>query len=106
MLRPPDSQSKPFFAAYSHRLLAQGCTFRYHRQLHCCMAISLEGKRVEPVRQSVTVSAPATVANLGPGFDWLGCAVQVRLQALYVVVLECTPRDVLGLHMHNSRLDL
>lgn len=30
----------------------------------------------QPVRQSVTVSAPATVANLGPGFDWLGCAVQ------------------------------
>ena len=48
-----------------------------------CVAISIEssGLRtgiVEPVRQSVTVTAPATVANLGPGFDWLGCAVQVR----------------------------
>ncbi|CAD6241525.1 unnamed protein product [Miscanthus lutarioriparius] len=28
-----------------------------------------------PVFQSVTAFAPATVANLGPGFDFLGCAV-------------------------------
>lgn len=34
-------------------------------------------RTVEPVRQEVTVFAPATVANLGPGFDWLGCAVKV-----------------------------
>ncbi|GAA0153483.1 kinase [Lithospermum erythrorhizon] len=29
----------------------------------------------EPVFSSVTSFAPATVANLGPGFDFLGCAV-------------------------------
>ena len=28
-----------------------------------------------PAFQSVTAFAPATVANLGPGFDFLGCAV-------------------------------
>ena len=28
-----------------------------------------------PTTASVTAFAPATVANLGPGFDWLGCAV-------------------------------
>lgn len=28
--------------------------------------------------EEATAFAPATVANLGPGFDWLGCAVEVR----------------------------
>jgi hypothetical protein len=32
---------------------------------------------LQPVRQQVTAFAPATIANLGPGFDWLGCAVDV-----------------------------
>ncbi|KAL6768721.1 hypothetical protein ACKKBF_B15920 [Auxenochlorella protothecoides x Auxenochlorella symbiontica] len=31
---------------------------------------------LRPVRGEVAASAPATVANLGPGFDWLGCAVE------------------------------
>ena len=30
-----------------------------------------------PITDTVTAFAPATVANLGPGFDWLGCAVAV-----------------------------
>ena len=30
-----------------------------------------------PVLDRVIASAPATIANLGPGFDWLGCAVEV-----------------------------
>ena len=29
-----------------------------------------------PVLQSVKAFAPATIANLGPGFDFLGCAVE------------------------------
>lgn len=33
---------------------------------------------LDPVEQSVSAFAPATVANLGPGFDWMGCAVEVR----------------------------
>ena len=32
----------------------------------------------EPVLREAVAFAPATVANLGPGFDWLGCAVEVR----------------------------
>ena len=30
------------------------------------------------VVSEVASFAPATVANFGPGFDWLGCAVEVR----------------------------
>jgi homoserine kinase len=30
---------------------------------------------IDPVEEEVAAFAPATVANLGPGFDWLGCAV-------------------------------
>lgn len=33
------------------------------------------GAPLAPVLPSATAFAPATVANLGPGFDWLGCAV-------------------------------
>jgi hypothetical protein len=32
---------------------------------------------LDPVQKEATAFAPATVANLGPGFDWLGCAVEV-----------------------------
>ncbi|GLI59812.1 hypothetical protein VaNZ11_001779 [Volvox africanus] len=31
---------------------------------------------LDPVRKECAAFAPATVANLGPGFDWMGCAVQ------------------------------
>eukprot|EP00878_Enallax_costatus_P042226 GHUV01049399.1.p1 GENE.GHUV01049399.1~~GHUV01049399.1.p1 ORF type:complete len:112 (-),score=1.84 GHUV01049399.1:12-347(-) len=34
---------------------------------------------LDPVQNEATAFAPATVANLGPGFDWLGCAVEVRI---------------------------
>lgn len=33
---------------------------------------------MDPVTESVSAFGPATVANLGPGFDWLGCAIDVR----------------------------
>ena len=33
------------------------------------------GPRLSPTLDAATAFAPATVANLGPGFDWLGCAV-------------------------------
>lgn len=32
---------------------------------------------LDPVQDTAKAFAPATVANLGPGFDWLGCAVEV-----------------------------
>lgn len=34
-------------------------------------------KGIAAVEPMVASFAPATVANLGPGFDWLGCAVEV-----------------------------
>jgi len=39
------------------------------------------------VERSVRAFAPATVANLGVGFDWLGCAVGEK-----VPVKGCRPR--------------
>ena len=33
---------------------------------------------IDPVEREAAAFAPATVANLGPGFDWMGCAVEVR----------------------------
>ena len=39
-------------------------------------------KELQPVAEAATAFAPATVANLGPGFDWLGCAVDVSSSTL------------------------
>ena len=38
---------------------------------------------MDPVTESVSAFGPATVANLGPGFDWLGCAIDVRFVLIY-----------------------
>ena len=46
---------------------------------------------IDPVKQECKAFAPATVANLGPGFDWLGCAVEVSRQRSCVVVLSSCP---------------
>lgn len=35
---------------------------------------------IDPVEKETAAFAPATVANLGPGFDWMGCAVEVSGQ--------------------------
>lgn len=40
---------------------------------------------LDPVQNEATAFAPATVANLGPGFDWLGCAVEVGVMAAAAV---------------------
>ena len=48
----------------------------------------------DPVNKEVAAFAPATVANLGPGFDWMGCAVGVSLsmpmQHLQVFNMLCS----------------
>lgn len=64
--------------------------------------------RLEPVLEQVSAFSPATVANLGAGFDFMGCAVEVttfsptpvRLRSehwcarpLIVRVLDCRTRD-------------
>jgi len=33
---------------------------------------------IQPSLKEAAAFAPATVANLGPGYDWMGCAVEVR----------------------------
>lgn len=42
-----------------------------------CRAQPVKEAQLEPCYKTVTAFAPATVANLGPGFDWIGCAVKV-----------------------------
>ncbi|KAK9865182.1 hypothetical protein WJX84_002731 [Apatococcus fuscideae] len=45
--------------------------------------------------QDVTVFAPATIANLGPGFDWLGCAVKGQGDLVTARLLPDQPQQVL-----------
>jgi hypothetical protein len=64
-------------------------TERFHRLL--CRA---GGKLyIEPVLQESTAFAPATIANLGPGFDWMGCAVEVQNNTFVLIVLNISERD-------------
>lgn len=46
---------------------------------------------IDPVEKEVTAYAPATVANLGPGFDWLGCAVEGEGDTVTATVLPDQP---------------
>lgn len=39
----------------------------------------------DPVQKECTAFAPATVANLGPGFDWMGCAVEVGMKSMHTL---------------------
>ncbi len=58
----------------------QACPQSQHRRDAACRAARpvLGGKvYLDPVMEEVSAFAPATVANLGPGFDWMGCAVEV-----------------------------
>ena len=45
------------------------------QQQHADLSPLYSGPPLSPVASSVSAFAPATVANLGPGFDWLGAAV-------------------------------
>ena len=56
---------------------------------------ALQAGLLEPVHQSVTVFSPATVANLGPGFDWLGCAVEVGPRCVAGPLTPTEPRSAL-----------
>ena len=37
--------------------------------------------QLSPHQKIAKAFAPATIANLGPGFDWMGCAVEVCVKA-------------------------
>lgn len=82
--------------ACSMNLLRQPQLRARHRQAHSnrCFQISpvavrcvpaAEASRLDPVTAEASAWAPATVANLGPGFDWMGCAVNVRSKSLPMV---------------------
>ncbi|XP_076921893.1 homoserine kinase-like [Bidens hawaiensis] len=64
----PHSNPNPNLLQNTHRRLPQ--PFRCNLSL-----TSNPNPEPEPVYASVKSFAPATVANLGPGFDFLGCAV-------------------------------
>jgi homoserine kinase len=49
---------------------------------------------IDPVEKEATAFAPATVANLGPGFDWLGCAVEGEGDTVTATVLPDQPGKV------------
>ncbi|KAF8056371.1 hypothetical protein HT031_006370 [Scenedesmus sp. PABB004] len=76
-----------------------------------CAARSIAGRRVaaragsgrvvaggkvflDPVQSEATAFAPATIANLGPGFDWLGCAVEGDGDTVTARVLKDQPGAV------------
>jgi hypothetical protein len=59
----------------SHRRLVPFKNASAGRQAVC--AATGASKVADPVKEQCAAFAPATVANLGPGFDWMGCAVEV-----------------------------
>lgn len=75
----PSSRSE---MAIRQRLAQPGTSGRVQarRPVRCVrLNVSAGGKvYIDPVKNECAAFAPATVANLGPGFDWMGCAVQVR----------------------------
>lgn len=53
-----------------------------------------DGPALRPTLPAATAFAPATVANLGPGFDWLGCAVDGAGDTVTAVPLPGRPGTV------------
>ena len=76
MLRTAHAQPRPRLPW----LRIETCHARLRVAVKCVP--TAEGRRLEPVTAEATAWAPATVANLGPGFDWMGCAVNVRVHFL------------------------
>lgn len=67
-----------------------------------CQATATGKLYIDPVLQHSSAFAPATIANLGPGFDWMGCAVEVHLTCTisstflaYIYLKMCTRRSTL-----------
>lgn len=73
---------------------AQGVGAAWPQRQRCLRAQA--SAAVQPVKEQVSAFAPATVANLGPGFDWMGCAVEVRGNR---PMQTSVPRRH-GLHLH------
>ena len=54
---------------------------RRSRAQQTCRAEAATSKDRHPTVRQAKAFAPATIANLGPGFDWMGCAVEVSRPA-------------------------
>ena len=67
--------------ATNHEREARGFSNFCHTQKSpakvVCRAVAGGKLYIDPVLQQSSAFAPATIANLGPGFDWMGCAVEV-----------------------------
>ncbi|GFR49463.1 hypothetical protein Agub_g11523 [Astrephomene gubernaculifera] len=63
---------------------------------------------IDPVKNECAAFAPATVANLGPGFDWMGCAVQGGGDTVVAKVIPGKPGQVVieGIQGDGGRLSL
>eukprot|EP00892_Ulva_mutabilis_P007209 jgi/Ulvmu1/4860/UM020_0146.1 len=59
-----------------------------------CRAQPVKEAQLEPCHKAVTAFAPATVANLGPGFDWIGCAIKGEGDTVRASVIEGEPGKV------------
>ncbi len=78
---PASTSGRAFCSPAPYRQLRRHEPAR--RWMPCPAQLQAErGDVLDPVEREVAAFAPATVANLGPGFDWLGCAVQVCARPL------------------------
>lgn len=73
-------------------------------------AVAAQAKaNIDPIEKEVAAFAPATVANLGPGFDWLGCAVDGDGDVVVARALPNQPPGTLvieSIEGDNGRLSL
>ncbi|KAG2483320.1 hypothetical protein HYH03_017821 [Edaphochlamys debaryana] len=73
-----------------------GSCSKARRPARCVrLNVSAGGKvYIDPVKKECAAFAPATVANLGPGFDWMGCAVQGGGDTVVAKVIPGKPGQV------------
>ncbi|KIZ07520.1 homoserine kinase [Monoraphidium neglectum] len=89
--------------------IASHAQYRCRRPVVSTRAAVAGGKvYIDPVKKECTAFAPATVANLGPGFDWLGCAVEGEGDTVTARVLPDQPGKVVidKIEGDNGRLSL
>lgn len=73
-----------------------------------CQAVFGGKVYIDPVKKEASAFAPATVANLGPGFDWLGCAVEGGGDVVIAKAVPDKPGEVFieAIEGDNGRLTL
>lgn len=87
----------PAVAAAPARVQARCGPWPAARRLQVARAQQVAGPGklyIDPVETEAAAFAPATVANLGPGFDWMGCAVEGEGDIVTARVLPDRPGEV------------